>query len=74
MALKTEFQEFITLASGVVRGCIILGDSVGDANYASRFIGSALERSFVSSRCRVWVCWVNTRRVARDTVGRVGAV
>jgi hypothetical protein len=60
MALKSEFEEFVALAPGIVYRCVELGDAIGDADYTGRFVRPTCERAFVTSICGVRICCIDT--------------
>ena len=62
------------MAPGVVYWGIVLRDTVGDADYAGRLVGSAGEGAFVSSICWVGVGGVDAWGVACYPVCCVRAV
>ncbi len=74
MALEPKLEELVALATCVVHRCVVLGDTVGDADYTGGFVGSACEGAFVASICGIGVCCVDAWGIASDAVCGVGAV
>jgi hypothetical protein len=62
------------LATSVVDGSVIFGDTVSDTDYSSWFIRSAREWSLVATSRWIWVFRVDSRRIPDDAICCVDTV
>jgi hypothetical protein len=74
VALEAEFEELVALSAGVVHGCVVLGDTVRDADYAGGLEGSTGEGAFVPAGRGVGVDCIDAWRVTSNAICRIRAV